>query len=260
MNNQKKTRIKYPEVAAFLNEIIQSRRSKNPRYSLRAFARDLKISPARLSGLLNGYALPGKLVRDHIVGELNLEAKQRERFLYLVGKYLQERKDSRAPHVLDDNELQLLPDWRHFAILNIMEIADFQSDSSWISNRLGLTEAEVKDSLEKLLQAGLAVEEGGKLRPTYSNTSSSHDIPSSALRHFHRQFLNIASKAMDEVPVDQRDITSLILAGDSLNLGKVKLLAKQFRKEACSILENGRRDELYNISIQIVPVTKKLGC
>jgi plasmid maintenance system antidote protein VapI len=43
-----------PNWIGMINGILSERRAKNPRYSLRAFSRDIAISPAVISRLLSG--------------------------------------------------------------------------------------------------------------------------------------------------------------------------------------------------------------
>ncbi|WP_413575418.1 DUF4423 domain-containing protein [Bdellovibrio sp. HCB290] len=251
-----KNTAKYTEVAEFLTTILNARRAKNAKYSLRAFARDLKTSPGRVSSILSGHDLPGKILRKRIIATLSLSADKAERLEFLVGKYLHERKDERAPHQLSEDKYTFLPDWHHFAILNLMETVSFKSNPAWIAERLGLTEAVVIESLDCLKQVGLVEERNGQMCPTHKHLTSTHDIPSSALRNFQRQFLNKSMQSLDSDSVELRDITSIIVPTNPHQLYKAKLLARKFRREVSELLEEGDKTEVYNVCVQIVPATR----
>ncbi|WP_413558850.1 DUF4423 domain-containing protein [Bdellovibrio sp. HCB209] len=248
----------YSETAKFLHEILQSKKSKNPKYSMRAFARDLKTSPARMSSLLAGHAMPGKIVRNRILATFNLSPEQTEKLNFLIGKSLQDRKSKRLTHEIPDTAYQFLPEWHHYAILNLMETVDFQSDPKWIARRLCVTEDIVTKSIQKLLLANLAKEENGKLVPTHQNLTSTHDIPSEALKNYHRQLINQSLKSLEKDPLELRDITSLIIPTNPRQIQKAKLLARQFRLDLSKILEEGEKTEVYNVCIQITPATQSL--
>ncbi|WP_413584960.1 DUF4423 domain-containing protein [Bdellovibrio sp. HCB274] len=246
---------KYIEVAEFLTGILNARRAKNSKYSLRAFARDLKTSPGRISSILSGYDLPGKILRKRIIATLGLSAENAERFEFLVGKYLHERKDERSPHQLSEEKYTFLPDWHHFAILNLIETVSFKNDPAWIAERLGLAVSTATQSLKSLKEVGLVEERNGQLHPTHKHLTSTHDIPSSALRNFQRQLIKKSLQSLDSDAVELRDITSIIIPTNPRQLYKAKLLARKFRSEVSELLEEGEKTEVYNVCVQIVPAT-----
>lgn len=70
-----------PEYIKVLKEIFEERKRNNPRYSLRAFARDLRMQAPSLSHILNGHRrLPETRVAD-VVEILNLTPERRQHFL-----------------------------------------------------------------------------------------------------------------------------------------------------------------------------------
>lgn len=253
--SKNRNRIQYQEVATYLKSFLDARRTKNPSYSLRAFARDLKTSPGRVSSILSGKTLPGKIVRKRIISALGLSAKSSERLEFLVSKSVHERKDARLPIQVSEEKYSFLPEWHHFAILNLMETVSFKNDHRWISQRLGLTESAVGESLRRLKQVGLIEEIQGKLHSAHKHLTSTHDIPSSALKNYQRQLINKSLQSLDADAVELRDITSIIIPTNPRQLYKAKLLAKKFRREVSELLEEGEKTEVYNVCVQIVPAT-----
>ena len=61
------------ELVVLLKQVFEERKSKNKRYSVRAFARDLKISASCLSRTLNG--ITGLSTRNRDIILENLKAK-----------------------------------------------------------------------------------------------------------------------------------------------------------------------------------------
>lgn len=246
---------KYSDVADFITEFLQIRRVKNPRYSMRAFARDVGIAPGRMSEILSGKKLPGKILIEKISSALNLDQAQKEQLIYITGRHKNQRKDGREIHPMTDDTFTLLPEWQHFAILNLMDTSTFQPKATWIAQRLNLTTESVEDSLQKLLKAGLVEKHENFYRQTHQHLVSTNEIPSAALKKYHRQMMEKSLWSLENDPVSVREITSLIVTANPQNLYKLKLLAKEFRRQACEILEEGDKTEVYNICMQIVPAT-----
>ena len=64
-----------------LNEVLLARQQLNPRYSLRAYSRDLGIHPSSLSQILRGNrSLPSKY-SNPIADRLPLKPEEREEFI-----------------------------------------------------------------------------------------------------------------------------------------------------------------------------------
>lgn len=65
--------------ADFLNRELARRQQRNPRYSLRAFARDLNCDHATLSQWLRGTRPMSFDAEEHVFGRLDLDAAERAR-------------------------------------------------------------------------------------------------------------------------------------------------------------------------------------
>lgn len=65
----------------YLKEELQRRKSKNSRYSLRAFAKSLAIDNGQLSKIISGKALLSVDLADNISKKLKLTGDDRIRFL-----------------------------------------------------------------------------------------------------------------------------------------------------------------------------------
>ncbi|WP_413570077.1 TIGR02147 family protein [Bdellovibrio sp. HCB117] len=247
--------MKYREVADLITKVLEERRFRNPQYSMRALARDLGVSPSRVSNIMRGKVLPGKRVIQRIEVALKLNKNEAAYLAYLVQKSKHRKKDTRRAHQLQESEIFFIREWYHFAILNAMDTLHFDSDPEVVAERLNLSPELVKDSYAKLLQAGLIHETPQGLRPTYTNLTSTSDIPSEALKNMHHQLIDKARESLIRDPIDVRDITSIVIPSNPKNIYKVKMLAREFRRQANEILEQGEKTEVYSICMQIYPLT-----
>ncbi|WP_408096744.1 TIGR02147 family protein [Peredibacter sp. HCB2-198] len=244
------------ELSNLLQNILNERRKKNQSYSMRAFARDLSISSGRLSDIINRKYVPGAAVAERIIGSLELTEDERPKIRQLIEHSHQSLKLLGGAHQLQDAHLSILADWHHYAILNLMETQDFQSEAAWIAKRLNLSVEIVEDSLSKLLSFELIEKREDRFTPTHKNITTTHEIPSEVIREGHRQVIMQSLDSLEMDPTELRDITSITLPVNVANLPKAKELARDFRRKIATLLEEGDKTEVYNICVQIVPVTR----
>lgn len=126
---------------------------------------------------------------------------------------------------------QVISDWYHYAILELTSVQGFQNSPKWIAQRLGINEHIVAAAIERLMRLELIEETAkGSLKPTEAFTASPSDIPSDAIKKFHRQILEKALLALDFQGLEERDFTSIILAIDPKDMKDAKNEIKKFRR------------------------------
>ena len=255
-----------------LREELEARCERNPRYSLRSFARDLGVGPARLSDVLNGrYGLSREaaLLMGTRLGWSDSESSQ---FCDLVESEHARARKSRTiakkrvdAHQQNYSQLtadafQVVSDWYHYAILELASVVDFQSDPKWIAARLGISEHIVISAIERLKRLELLEVVRGKLRATDAVTASPDGIPSEAIKKFHRQILEKALSAIHLQTVDERDFSSMVLSIDKAQLPRAKKEIKKFRRHFDSLfLKTKKKDEVYCLGIQFFRLSEKTG-
>lgn len=234
-------------------ELLRRKRD-NKSYSLRAFAEYLQVPPGRLSEILAGKRPISKKMKTKLSERLGFTAIHDLLESSSPAFTFAQREDY---HFLTDDAFSVLADWYHFAILSLADTKDFKTDPKWIAKRLNISVFQAKDSLEKLKNLGLIELKGTKLRKTNKNFSTTTDMESHALRISHRQSIEQALLALNEVPLELRDITGITLAIDLKRLPLAKKIIKEFRLKMSDLLEKGDQSEVYNLNIQLYPVSTR---
>ncbi len=230
---------------ASYQDILKSKYSercqKNARYSLRAYARDLGISPQRLSHIMNGKHGLSIEAAQEITKNLNLDENEAKFFCTLVQekharskvmkkKATEDLKSIKSQYKdLSLDHFKIIADWYHFAIMELTLLEGFQSDFAWMAKSLGIGIVEVKIAVERLLKLELLVENDGQLSISGSFFADPRGTPSEALRLFHRQLMVKASQALEFQSQEERDFSSTILAVDQKDLPRAKDVIKDFR-------------------------------
>lgn len=243
----------------FLSNEFERRIKTNPRYSLRAFARDLKMSPGEVSELLNGKRQLTPKAITKISSSLGLSATETRELVEratLVRAGLEDpRPETRA---LELDLFNIVSDWYCFAILNLFDTSDFQCDPAWIGRRLGISSTEARLSLERLERVGLLKRgRGGKLCPDAGFVMSPSEVPSEAIRKYHRTMLAKATAALETQLIDERDITGMGMAIDPKNLPSLVRELRDFRDRLAAKYARGKRTEVYQLEMALFRITEK---
>ncbi|MGE3262397.1 MAG: TIGR02147 family protein [Bacteriovoracia bacterium] len=234
---------------------LERRQQDNPRQSLRGYAKQLEIPSGRLSEILSGKRGLSQKLAVKLAGRLGLSPEQKSAFLS-PGNSLQGSSEE-AHHSLSEDAFTAISCWQHFALLSLMNTYDFRSDLKWISRRLGLTTVETRATIERLIRLGL-IQKGAKgYCRTHQKLKTTNEISSPALKKSHRQSLEQAIGHIEATPLDERDITSMTMAIDPKKIPLAKSLIRDFRYRLAEVLESGRRKEVYNLNVQLVPVTRR---
>lgn len=238
----------------WLQRQFTERCKKNPRYSLRAFAKFLLIDPSSLSQILSGKRPLSKKNVQAICQKL-LATPQDLKSFGLV----------KTSQVVDADYLQVsldtfavISDWYHIAILELTFVSEFKADSKWISKKLSITTEEAKSAVERLKRLGLLLEENGSYIKSSKLLTNRSDVSTSAAhKALQRQIIEKALLAIDECAAEEKDITSMTMAIDISNLDKARELTRKYRREMCALLEDGEQTQVYNLGIQLYPISKK---
>jgi len=251
----------------YLQQEFSVRCKRNPRYSLRGFAKLLELDPSTVSQLISGKRLASKKLVEKICFRLETHPLEKEQLINRIDQIKANKKISRDPNVqfktsenykqLTLDAFQVISDWCHYAILELTFIEGFQSSPAWIARTLGITAIETRAAIDRLKRLELIEEHNGKLRKTDALITNGLDgMTSSGLKQLQRQVLQKALDAIDSVPQDEKDISSMTMSIDPSKLHNARQLIKNFRRQLCQFLENGKRARVYHLGIQLYPVSK----
>ena len=245
-----------------INQDLALRQQNNPRYSLRAYARDLGLEPSTLSKIMKGIRpLPLKVAGD-VAKRLKLDSVQRTRFLESLNRTrtnIDEIKISEEDDrfMLDESYHKVIAEWEHYAVLSLYDCVDFIAEASHISKRLGISEERAEEVLSNLLTSGLlAMNDSGDLVKAHAVIRTTEDHKNKALVESHLEALDLAKQKLQGIDVELRDFSSSTLAIDPEMLPAAKTIIREFRMKMTSLLKEGKRKEVYNLTIQLYPLTQ----
>ncbi|SMF71265.1 TIGR02147 family protein [Pseudobacteriovorax antillogorgiicola] len=236
---------------------------------MRSFARDLGVDSGFLSRILKGSRRLSLSKAHSISDKLSLSAKDRERFLYLVRLALidddedlkrsierQLQRHSEPQSVLGASSFKVISKWYHYAILELTFKEDFESQPSYISQKLNISQFEAKMAIERMVRLGLlARDSNGSLKKTKSNIG---DLcaPSESARCRHKDILEKASRSLEKQSFEEKVQLGATFCIDKKLLPETRQRIQVFLQDLNDFLESGDREEVYEMNVSLFSLEK----
>jgi uncharacterized protein (TIGR02147 family) len=266
-NSSKSKSNKKRDFRFYLQDELAARCAKNPNYSLRSFAKMLSVSPSALSAMINGKRPITNKMKETLGLKLglsfdeiqNLNSRPHGNSKTAAVEYL----NGMSFQQVTIDQFAIISEPHYYALLELMKTQDFKWDRKWIAQRLKKTISEINFSIERLERVGLLERnaDGTYQDGTDGFSSDIRDgLSSQAQRQFQQRSLEQAIEAINQVPVDNRDNTSMTMAINSKDIAKAKKFLKEFRRKFCADLEsNPILNEVYQLTISFIPLTERPG-
>lgn len=260
--------------ADFLANALAERIRNNASYSVRAFARDLSVSPAFISMVLNKKKNLSINRAQQISEILMMDPQEKRSFLRAVAissmarrnsaQYLRELLDvpKEATHeakLLQTDVLKVLTSWHHVAILDFTRCQGFISSTHWVARKLGISPIQVRDAVDRLQRLGLIQIKGNRWIKKDKHLNMPTSMPEEHIRKFHSEMLEKAKENLQKqtkADFDRRDISCTTMAIDPKNKELAIKKIQRFHKEMSALLTEGTAKEVYQLNVQFFPLTE----
>lgn len=237
-----------------LKTIFNAKKKKNPRFSLRAFARQLNMSSGRLSEILNGRRTMTLKMASHIVSNLNEDDIQPEEFLKIVSS---ERQKVRLGIKLKDDAEKLLLNPKSQALLSYLAIPGINQDPVAMGQALGISVTQCEQFINELINLELVRRDfKGRLLVTHSKTAVFSQVHSDVIRQGHIERLKYISKAIEEGDTEERDLGAMMFCMDPKDFNHIKDLILKFRKSIADNAEKKEVSKVYMLATYLIPMSK----
>lgn len=265
-----KSSIKSPRdiatVAAFLAAELQETLKKNPKYSLRRFATDAGVSSPYLSRILRGQRQISHQVGAKIARNLKWESEKIRQFLALVTYENAVDEPARAEalaalecsyggdvqyHKFNPDQFAIVARWYHGAIMELATIPGFSSSPQWIAKRLKISPVEAALAIDRLKRVGAINDVNGKWE-VCSEYATTGNVPSLAIRNYHKDILELTKQAIDSQSLQKRDSSNVTMAISPSRIPEAMAMIKKFRRELVAFLNGPSKDRaIYQLSIHL---------
>lgn len=257
---------------SFLKEWFRYRKEIQPGYSMRTFAANPALgisSTSYMSNLLNGNRNLTQRQRLQFIKALKLEGTPAEYFDFLVQfnqartleeknyffAHLSKHRGSQAK-ILLEKQYEFFAKWHHSVIYNYLGLEKAEGAPARIAKHLAeeLSPAEIQESLDLLLAMGLIRKTANGFGVTDRHLVSRKVFTGQVAKDYHREFLRLASRALDKFGPERRQFNVLAFSVSDKGFAAVKQRIDAFLQEVREIVD---RDEGINqvnlLNIQLFP-------
>jgi uncharacterized protein (TIGR02147 family) len=250
----------------YLRAVLADRTSKNPAYSLRAFAKNLGLAPSYLSAVMNGKKSLSPDTAYAVTEKLNLGEQEAAYFRVLaqiegtknpaLRESLLQRAQTLSPTVvvsdLSVDQFKMMADWHHSAIVAATDLSDIEVNPDRIAKILGLSLAEVQVAVERLIRLKVLERESeGRLKQVASHSRLVSQKPNRAVRSYHRQNLEKAIENLSQHAPDERFFGSETFCIDDSHLEEFRKLCNQFLDSALVLANKAKtKNQVYHLGVQ----------
>jgi len=268
----------YMDYRQFLRDAFSERKTTSRSFSYRYFADKAGVgSPSYLKAVMDGkrnltsdtargfaraFGLNRQEVRFFVVlVALNQARTTKDRAHYF--EELSRITKFRETKKLEKDQYTYYTRWYCPIIRELAARSDFRDDPQWIADQIRptITTKQAEEALS-LLQALDLLRRGKKGRwiQTKQLVTTGPELRSLTIRSFHREMLFRASTALDEVPLEEREVGGVTIR---LTMEQVNLLKQRLKEIQREILQqdgtgNGQ-EAVYHYAFQLFPVSKLGG-
>ena len=252
------------KVRNYITEAFEMRRKDRPQYSLRAFASKIEVSPGNLSQFFNRKKVFNKKTLEKILTILEPNPETRKEFLHdynnqLISKIKQQSSITNYPSVkIEATSFDKIKDPIYFNFLNLIETEGFKSgETQAIINKLQISREFYDSMINTLINENMiSISNDGKISRNALHLKTDDDISLAALREHHKKIIEKSMTALNEVPVEFRDITSMTLPVNMEQLPKAKEIIRKFQDDMLHLLNQNPRTEVYHLAVALFPANK----
>lgn len=235
--------------AEFIKFTYKAKQKKNPRYSVRAFAKKLEVSPAFLQKIINGDKSPSeKFIRNTFI-ILGLDEVFLDAFIQLGDK-----KNLKDLAIIENEDVNLISSME-IIVISLINLDESPSTKPWLLSMLSGQENAVNGALDRLMGKGLVEEADGLLTVQAKRTFR---IPYEEYDGKEGPVLASIRKDMSTVLPEDR-VEYMFVRGNNTDIPYIqKFLSSQLSDLGGTLDESDKpKDQLYQIACFIRPILSK---
>lgn len=268
----------YINYRLFLRDYYREQKKTSRFFSYRYFAKKAEInSPNFLKQIIESKRNLTSLTLGKFITALKLNEKESLFFRHLVlfnqAKTAQEKQQHYAVmlsmmHTVKEQRLSALQHeyYNHWFVPVVREIVslyifngDYKKLAAAVQPPISVREARF--AVKLLLKLGIIEQlPDGTYRQTSAAIVSDSSVARMAVRSFNREMLRKAEIAIDEIPIEERQIYGVTIGVSEECYDVLAAEMAAFRDRVVAIVNSDKNsDRVYQLHLQLFPLSRKLG-
>lgn len=240
-------------VQKFMQQQLKQRQSKNSKFSLRAFARLVQTDASSLSKILNGTRIPSSKTIYVWIDRLKLTDEE-------AVQLLRAASDANTFNPLSSDFFESTYSWVHPILLEAAKLPDFSDKVSTLAGTFGMTEEQITQTVDYLVENKILSKNSKENTYTPTNlTTVPIPYTTELRRNLQKKYLDLAHKAVEEVPFEKRDNRTLTVAIHSEDLPAIREIIHEAQSKINKLSERRRSqvNTVYNFSSALYPIIEE---
>jgi len=267
-----KTVFEYLDYRKYLADRVIYERQLDKKWSYRKMAALSGIDPGTFTRMLYGQRKISRNLALKIAAALKFGKKETRYFVTLVqfSDAKAENKKEECFHellhfrenkaaVIEQNRYRYFEEWYYMAVRELLNFFPFSGNLYEIAQAFDppLKKKEAQKAVELLESLGMVVRgDDGYYHLTDTFVTTGEEWQSVVIHDLQRKLLDLARKALDIKPKEERDFSSLTLSLSPEGFASVKEKLKEFRKLLFALAKDDRNvNGVYQINFQAFPLT-----
>lgn len=261
----------------FLREVYQRNKAVDPKFSCRYIAAKVGFKSASyFTQVLHGRTDMTPAMALRFAEFLKMERRESD-YLELLVLYARSKSATERRCYLEqlaafrESKARLVPPehyefyecWHHTAVRELLYIEPFAGDYAYLAKRIrpAIPVAKARESIELLLRLGMARREGDLVvRSSTQSTTTGEAVRAVQVDQFHTACLQLAQSTIDEMPREERNLSTLTVTLSPAAIERVNQEIGDFRRRILAIAEaDSNETEVYHMGIQFFPMTRKVS-
>lgn len=258
---------RFSDYREILREELLRRSQQNPRYSQGAFARDIFLTPSRLSEVLNGKQGISVKVAHDIARSLRFDDKQTAFFGDLVESQhgrsrlaresasarLERYRHSSTQALPTEHLERLLSKWYYLATLELTKIQGFMLSVETLAETLRLEGHEANDAIDTLTQLELLREVEGRFVATPVPNGAHGRLNQTSVSKFHAQMIDLSLRR--RYSAEAQKVLNYLMAVDAEKLPElVNHLVESVEYVVGRADDAKNKSSLYGLTVALFPI------
>jgi uncharacterized protein (TIGR02147 family) len=267
----------FKDVRSYLLAVLNAKKHHNPRFSIRAWSRQLGFkTPSLLIGVLNGERSASAELGEKIATVLNLPGAEREYFRGLIvagllpsnsnnffkDVVLSKTKPDPARECIQADRFASMSEWHHLAVLELFSLEGASADPVWISMKLRskISPEQALASVKLLLRLGLLEGRASQsIKRSRKNIFVSNPLPSNVIQTHHRQMIQRGLEAIGEQSIDERDVRSTKFAIKRENIDEAKKAIRECHRRLQQLSSADNAHVVFAFNSQFIQLSRSLS-
>ncbi len=235
-------------------EAYSTRQSKNPAFSMRAFAKFLELPVSTTKYLLDGTRLPSASTIDGIAEKLKWTEREVSQAKSDVARIQAERNQvSKTRWVQFEANQELLGDTAVLALRCLSMIPQKSASVGEIARELGITEARAEVALRTLVNRKLVIIDENQLRKSETGPYFALDPRDPLMSAYRRDLLKKALRQSEKGTPDRGRTLMFNIPLAKKDLDKVTEKINRLRRELMAEFPPQGDEEVYSALITVFP-------